>query len=105
MFWVWQALTITARMVGGLAYPETIEEMDRELTKVIEDFERAVNVEALHLAKETGKHSQSLAGESPFSVVPCREGTFAWEAQICRSRLSPEPSLHGRHPQISPQGS
>ena len=28
--------------------------MDRELTKVIEDFDRAVNVEALRLAKETG---------------------------------------------------
>ena len=26
--------------------------MDRELTKVIEDFDRAVNVEALRLAKE-----------------------------------------------------
>ena len=27
--------------------------MDRELTKVIEDFDRAVNVEALRLVKET----------------------------------------------------
>ena len=27
--------------------------MDRELTKVIEDFDRAINVEALLLAKET----------------------------------------------------
>ena len=27
-----------------------IEEMDSELTKVIEDFDRAVNVEALRLA-------------------------------------------------------
>ena len=30
--------------------------MDRELTKVIEDFDRAMNVEALRLAKETSKH-------------------------------------------------
>ena len=44
------------RTVGGPARPEVIEEMDRELTKVIEDFDRAVNVEALRLAKETGKH-------------------------------------------------
>ena len=47
---------ITARMVGGLAYPEKIEEMDRELTKVIEDFNQAVDVEALHLAKKNGKY-------------------------------------------------
>ena len=32
-----------------------IEEMDRELTKVIEDFDRAVNVETLRLASERGK--------------------------------------------------
>ena len=49
-------LTIAAT-VGGLAYPERIEEMDKELSKVIDDFDRAVNVEALRLAKETGKHS------------------------------------------------
>src|SRR5258706_2908674 len=52
----------TARTVGGLIYLETMEEMDRELTEVIEDFERAVNVEALRLAKETGRaHSLCLA--------------------------------------------
>ena len=31
--------------------------MERELTKVIEDFDRAVNVEALRRIKETGEHS------------------------------------------------
>ena len=46
-------------MVGGSVRSEAIEEMDRELTKVIEDFDRAVNVEALRLAKETGKRSLS----------------------------------------------
>ena len=46
----------TARAVGGLAYPEKIEEMDRELTKVIEDFNHAVDVEALRLVKRNGKH-------------------------------------------------
>ena len=43
---------ITARTVGGPAFPEKIEEMDRELTKVIEDFNHAVDVEALRLAKD-----------------------------------------------------
>ena len=31
--------------------------MDRELTKVVEDFDRAVGVEALRLANESSKHS------------------------------------------------
>jgi len=43
------------RTLGGLARPEKIEEMEEELAKVIEDFDRAVNVEALRLAKETSK--------------------------------------------------
>ena len=51
---------IAARAVGGLAYQETIEEMDRELTKVIEDFDRAMDVESLRLAKQNGTHSFSL---------------------------------------------
>ena len=48
---------IAAWGVGGLAYQETIEEMDRELTKVIEDFDRAVDVESLRLAKQNGAQS------------------------------------------------
>ena len=40
---------ITARTIGGPTYPEMIEEVDRELTKVIEDFDRAINFEALRL--------------------------------------------------------
>ena len=48
---------IAARTIGGPAYPEMIEEMDRELTKVIEDFDRAMNFEALRLANETSKLS------------------------------------------------
>jgi len=46
---------IAERTLGGLVHPEKIEEMDEELTKVIEDFDRAVNVEALRLAKETSE--------------------------------------------------
>jgi len=64
-----------ARIVGRPARQEVIEEMDGELTKVIEDFDRAVNVEALRLAKETGKHTPSQPGESSFSF--CRTTVFA----------------------------
>ena len=45
--------------MGGLIHPEVMEDMDKELNKVIEDFDRAVNVEALRQAKETGKRSLS----------------------------------------------
>ena len=51
--------------------------MDRELAKVIEDFDRAVNVEALRLAKETGKHALYYSGESSPSVISCRTTVFA----------------------------
>ena len=58
----------TARTLGGPAYLETIEEMDKELTKTIEDFDRAVNVEALRLAKEAGKRSLSHSGDHSQSL-------------------------------------
>ena len=48
---------IAARTSGGPAYPEMIEEMGRELNNVIEDFDRAVCVEALRLANESSKLS------------------------------------------------
>ena len=48
---------ITERTLGGLVRPEKIEEMDEELAKVIEDFDRAVNVEALRVARDTSKHT------------------------------------------------
>ena len=62
MFSIWQALMITARMGGGPAYLGAIEEIDGELTKVIEDFDRAVNVDTLRRTKETGLYTlpQSL---------------------------------------------
>ena len=43
----------TVRTIGGPAYPEMIEEMDRELTKIIKDFDCTMNFEALRLANET----------------------------------------------------
>jgi len=57
LIWILQLLMIAERTLGGLVHPEKIEEMDKELTKVIEDFDRAVNVEALRLAKETSKQT------------------------------------------------
>ena len=58
-FWIWKMLMIAERVKDGLVnskITKTIEGMDGELTKVFEDFDRAVNVEALRLAKETGKY-------------------------------------------------
>jgi len=79
-------LMIAERMMGGTVRPEEIEEMDRELTSVIEDFDRAVNVEALHILKETGKHSLSQSDNDSFSVVSYRARASASAAHICRSR-------------------
>jgi len=62
MSWTWQVLMITART---LANPEKIEEMDKELTRVIEDFIHAVDVEALRLAKKIGKHVLRLPVDHP----------------------------------------
>jgi hypothetical protein len=59
-----QMLIIVARSEGGPGYPEVIEEMGNELTKVIEDFDRTVNVETLCLAKETSKLSFSQSVDS-----------------------------------------
>ncbi len=56
-------------MVGGSTYLERLEEIDGELTRVIEDFMRAVDVEALRLAKKSGKYSLSQSGDSTFSVT------------------------------------
>ena len=50
---------IAARRIGGPAYPEMIDEIDRELTQVIEDFDCGMNFEALHLANETSELSLS----------------------------------------------
>jgi hypothetical protein len=67
-----QALIIAARTGGGPGYMEIMEEADRELTKVIEDFDRAVNVVALSLVKGTSKLTSSQSGGTSFSAVWCR---------------------------------
>ena len=56
LFWISHVLTIAARAVGGLVHPGALEEIERDLTKVIEDFEQAVEVEALRPIRETGEH-------------------------------------------------
>ena len=50
---------IAARTIGGPTYLEMIEEIDKDLTKVIKDFDCAMYVEALHLANETSMFSFS----------------------------------------------
>ena len=54
------------RMVAGVVLSEKIEEVDRELAQVIEEFELAVNVETLYLVKKNGKYSISQFGHSSF---------------------------------------
>ena len=58
---VQQVLIIAAR---NPTYLEMIEEMERELSEVIEDFDRAMNFEALRLANETSKLSFSQSVDS-----------------------------------------
>jgi hypothetical protein len=55
---------IAAKTIGGPSYPERIEEMDRELTMVLGEFDRAMDFETLRLANETSKlsFSQSVDG-------------------------------------------
>ena len=60
---------IAARTSGGPAYPEMIEEMDKEINNVIEDFDRAVYGEALRLANETSKPLFSYSVDSRSSGV------------------------------------
>ena len=81
-----QVLMIAERMVGGLVRAEKIEEMDRGLDKVIEDFGRAVNIEMLYLAKKNGTHSISRSDDVPFSVVLCRAAAFGHAAETSRNR-------------------
>ena len=60
-----------ARTVGGPAYLEILEELDKELAKEIEDFDRAVDVEALGLAKKIGEHALSQSSDNLFTAFWC----------------------------------
>ena len=55
---------IAARTIGGPAYPEMIKNLETELTEMIEDFDRAMDFEALRLANETSKLSFSQSVDS-----------------------------------------
>ena len=83
-FLIWQKLSV-ARTVGGLVDSEEIGEMDKELTRVIKDFDHAVNIEALRLVKVPGTHSFSECDDSRFSVALCRARAFAWVARFCEA--------------------
>ena len=48
---------------------EAIKERERDLIKVIEDFDRAVDVETICLVKKSGRRSLSQSGDTSFSVV------------------------------------
>ena len=68
-----KAVMVT-RMAGGPISQQTINDMNKALTKTIKYFSRAVDVEALHLANGTGTSiplvhpSQSI--EAPISRLP-----------------------------------
>jgi hypothetical protein len=48
-------LTVRTGGRAGPAYRDEIDDMDRELTKITEDFLRAVDVETLRVVKRTGE--------------------------------------------------
>ena len=62
-------LMITERTLTGLVHPQKIEEMNEELTNVIEDFDRAMNVEALRLTKELAKENSKHSLIYSFVIV------------------------------------
>jgi hypothetical protein len=75
LIWIPQMLMIAERTGVALVYSadkEMMDEMDGDLANVIEDFLRAVDVEALRLAKRIGKCTLSQYCVSPFSVALCR---------------------------------
>ena len=68
MFEFEEMLTIAERTLNWLVHPQRVEEMDRELTKIIEDFDRAVNVEALRQVKETRRLAEKTRKHSFISL-------------------------------------
>ena len=88
---------IAARTIGGPAYPEMIEEVDGELTKVIEDFDRAMNFEALRIANETSKPSfltLSIVNPQGFGVERIEQGRA--EQELLFGRLKPVETGYNR---------
>ena len=50
---IWQLLMIAGRAVCA---PADLEAVDEELSKAIDDFDRATNTEALRMAERSGMH-------------------------------------------------
>ena len=67
-----------ARTVRGLVDPGMIADMESELARVIEDFDRAMNVEVLRSTKKTREHLFLAVVHSQFL---CRGGGLAWAAE------------------------
>ena len=103
LMWRNSAAIVTARTGGGLVDPGRIEEMESDLTKVIEDFDREVDVEVLRRIKETGEHLFPVMIHS--QLLRCRAGACAWAARICQDKLPPGFTLYGWHPRIPPRTS
>jgi hypothetical protein len=82
-----QLLIIAVKTGGGSGYVEIMEEMERELAKVIEDFDRAVNVEALHLANDASKRLASQYSDGSFSVIGVER---AEQERVERERVEQE---------------
>ena len=90
IFCIYRSLMVAEKTKDGFINSkdkETIDKMDGELTKVIEDFDRAMNIEALRLAKQTGKHPFSRSCNILYSVSSCRARAFACATRICQGRL------------------
>ena len=83
---------------------EMIEKIGGELTGVIEDFMRTVDVDALCSAKRSGKYPLYQPGDYFVLMVSCRARALTWTAQICPGWLPSGLPLHGRHPQVYPRG-
>jgi len=80
------------RTAGGSAYQETIKEIESELTRVVEDFDRAVNVEALLRTRETGDtrslhlpidHSQQFRVEQHLSLSRLKDIKTGYDRDLC----------------------
>jgi hypothetical protein len=85
-------LMIAERTGNALIYSkdkEMMDEMDGELANVIEDFLRAVDVEALRLAKRIGMYKWSQYRVSLFSVVHVEHHAELVDEERLLNRLGP----------------
>jgi len=91
LFWIPQMLMIAERtgdaLIGSKG-KEMMEMMSEELANVIEDFLRAVDVEALRLVKGIGTHTLSQYRVSPLSVTLCRTSSWASRARSPSTQAS-----------------